>query len=130
MEDSWKVRMNICTALRSFVNFCCFSQSEVSTDNSKVSTFFAFQQVHCRCCYSSYLDRSLNTKSSLSLSKIKLKSLVFNVLFYCGEGKPGKKGNLTHNPIKSHSAAGNAKSPELYQLKVKKRNKNVCFRRV
>ena len=47
MEDGWKVRMNICTALRSFVNFCCLSQSEVSTDNRKVSTFFAFQHVRC-----------------------------------------------------------------------------------
>ena len=40
--------MNICTALWSFVNFCCLSQSEVSTDNRKVSTFFAFQHVRCR----------------------------------------------------------------------------------
>ena len=40
MEDGWKVKMNICTALWSFVNFCCLSQSEVSTDNRKVSTFF------------------------------------------------------------------------------------------
>ena len=39
MEDGWKVRMNICTALCSFVNFCCLSQSEVSTDNRKVSVF-------------------------------------------------------------------------------------------
>ena len=54
MEDGWKVRMNICTALWSFVNFCCLSQSEVSTDNRKVGTFFAFQHVHCRCCYRSY----------------------------------------------------------------------------
>ena len=59
MEDVWKVRMNICTALRSFVNFCCLSQSEVSTDNRKVSTFFAFQHVRYRCCYRSYLDRFL-----------------------------------------------------------------------
>ena len=59
MEDGWKVRMNICTALWSFVNFCCLSQSEVSTDNRKVSTFFAFQHVRCRCCYRSYLDRFL-----------------------------------------------------------------------
>ena len=59
MEDSWKVRMNICTALWSFVNFCPLSQSEVSTDNRKVSTFFAFQHVRCRCCYRSYLDRFL-----------------------------------------------------------------------
>ena len=59
MEDGWKVRMNIRTALWSFVNFCCLSQSEVSTDNRKVSTFFAFQQVHCLCCYRSYLDRFL-----------------------------------------------------------------------
>ena len=56
MEDGWKVRMNVCTALR---NFCCLSQSEVSTDNGKVSTFFAFQHVRCRCCYRSYLDRFL-----------------------------------------------------------------------
>ena len=59
MEDVWKVRMNIFTTLWSFVNFCCLSQSEVSTDNRKVSTFFAFQQVRCRCCYRSYLDRFL-----------------------------------------------------------------------
>ena len=59
MEDVWKVRMNIFTALWSFVNFCCLSQSEVSTDNRKVSTFFAFQHVRCRCCYRSYLDRFL-----------------------------------------------------------------------
>ena len=57
MEDGWKVRMNICSALWSFVNFCCLSQSEVSTDNRKVSTFFAFQHVRCRCCH---LDRFLN----------------------------------------------------------------------
>ena len=61
MEDGWKVRMNICTALWSFVNFCCLSQSEVSTDNRKVSTFFAFQHVRCRCCYRSYLDRFLKS---------------------------------------------------------------------
>ena len=42
-----------------FVNFCCLSQSDVSTDNRKVSTFFAFQHVCCRCCYRSYLDRFL-----------------------------------------------------------------------
>ena len=60
MEDGWKVRMNICTAFWSFVNFCCLSQSEVSTDNRKVSTFFAFQHVRCRYCYRSYLDRFLN----------------------------------------------------------------------
>ena len=60
MEDGWKERMNICTALWSFVNFCCLSQSEVSTDNRKVSTFFAFQHVCCRCCYRSYLDHFLN----------------------------------------------------------------------
>ena len=59
MEDDWKVRMNICTVLWSFVNCCCLSQSEVSTDNGKVSTFFAFQHVRCRCCYRSYLDRFL-----------------------------------------------------------------------
>ena len=57
MEDGWKVRMNICTALWSFVNFCCLSQSEVNTDNRKVSTFFGFQHVCCRYCYRSYLDR-------------------------------------------------------------------------
>ena len=59
MEDGWIVRMNICTALWSFVNFCCLSQSEVSTGDRKVSTFFAFQNVRCRCCYRSYLDRFL-----------------------------------------------------------------------
>ena len=51
--------MNICTALWSFVNFCYLSQSEVSTDNRKVSTFFVFQHVRSRCCYRSYLDRFL-----------------------------------------------------------------------
>ena len=35
------------------------SQSEVSTDNRKVSTFFAFHHVRCRCCYRSHLDRFL-----------------------------------------------------------------------
>ena len=56
MEDGW----NICTALWSFVNFCCLSQSEVqSTENRKVSTFFALQHVRCRCCYRSYLDHFL-----------------------------------------------------------------------
>ena len=69
MEDVWKVRMNICTALWSFVNFCCLSQSEVSTDNRKVSTFFAFQHVRCRCCYRSYLDRFLIP--SAALEKVK-----------------------------------------------------------
>ena len=56
MEDVWKVRMNICTALWSFVNFCCLSQSEVNTDNRKVSTFFAFQHVRCRCMLLSFLS--------------------------------------------------------------------------
>ena len=46
----------------SFVNFCCLSQSEVSTDNRKVSAFSAFQHVRCRCCYRSYLDRFLMAK--------------------------------------------------------------------
>ena len=62
MEDGWKVRMNICTALWSFVNFCCLSQSDVNTDNRKVNTFFAFQHVRCRCCYRSYLDRFLSSR--------------------------------------------------------------------
>ena len=61
MEDGWKVRINIRTALWSFVNFCFFSQSEVSTDNRQVSTFFAFQHERCRCCYRSYLERFLIT---------------------------------------------------------------------
>ena len=39
MENGWKVRINICTALWSSHNFCCLSQSEISTDNRKVSTF-------------------------------------------------------------------------------------------
>ena len=64
MEDGWKVRMNICTVLWSFVNFCCLSQSEASTDNRKVSTFFAFQHVRCRCSYRSYLDRFLIASES------------------------------------------------------------------
>ena len=70
MEDGWKVRMNVCTALWSFVNFCYLSQPEVSTDNRKVSTFFAFQHVRCRCCYRSYLDRFLmhmHVKTSFAL---------------------------------------------------------------
>ena len=47
-----------------FMKFCCcLSQSEVSTDNRKVSTFFAFQHVRWRCCYRSYLDRFLNSKT-------------------------------------------------------------------
>ena len=66
MEDGWKVRMDICTALRSLVNFCCLSQSEVSIDNRKVSTFFAFQHVRCRCCYRSYLERFLIEKRSVT----------------------------------------------------------------
>ena len=71
MEDSWKVRMNICTALWSFVNFYCLIQSEVNTENRKVSTFFAFQHVRCHCCYCSYLDRFLIT--SLFATNVKLK---------------------------------------------------------
>ena len=67
MEDGWKVRMNICTALWSFVNFCSLSQSEVSTDNRKVSTFFAFQHVRCRCCYRSYRDCFLKDYAWLHL---------------------------------------------------------------
>ena len=47
-----------------FVNFWCLSQSEVSTDNRKVSTFFAFQHVRCRGCYRCYLDRFLNEEQS------------------------------------------------------------------
>ena len=39
------MRMNICTALWSFVNFCCLSQSEVSTDNRKVSTPFLHSNI-------------------------------------------------------------------------------------
>ena len=66
MEDGWKVKMNICTALGSFVNFCCLSQSEVNTDKRKVTTFFAFQHVRCRCCYRSYLDRFLKVFKKLT----------------------------------------------------------------
>ena len=66
MKDGWTVRMNIRTALRSFVNFCCLSQSEVSTDNRKVSTFFAFQNVGCLCCFRSYLGRFLKTWNKVS----------------------------------------------------------------
>ena len=68
MEDGWKVKMNICTALWSFVNFCCLSQSKVSTDNRKVSIFLAFQHVRCRCCYRSYLRRG-STQVSTVLRK-------------------------------------------------------------
>ena len=78
MEDGWKVRMNRCTALWSFVNFCYLSQSEVSTDNRKVSTFFAFQHVRSRCCYRSYLDRFLkdiqNTRQNRSKNKLDRKN--------------------------------------------------------
>ena len=66
MEDGWKVRMILCTALWSFVNFCCLSQSEVSTDNRKVSNFFTFQHVRCRYCYRCYLDRFLIRQQNLS----------------------------------------------------------------
>ena len=59
MEDGCKVRMNIYTALWSFVNFCCLSQSEVSTDNRKVSNFFASDMFVAVQCYRSYLDRFL-----------------------------------------------------------------------
>ena len=69
MEDGWKVRMNICTALWSFVNFCFLSQSEVSTDNRKVITFFAFQHVRCRCCYRPYLDPLLKKWANLHFIK-------------------------------------------------------------
>ena len=54
-------KSHLCSALKSFVNFYCLSQSEVSTDNRKVSTFFAFQHVRCRCSYRSYLYRFLIT---------------------------------------------------------------------
>ena len=57
--------MNICTALWSFVNFCCLSQSELNTDNRKVSTFFAFLHVRCRCCYRPYLDPLLKKWANL-----------------------------------------------------------------
>ena len=46
-----------------FMNFFCLSQSEASTDNRKVSTFFAFQHVRRRCCYRSYLDRFLSIEN-------------------------------------------------------------------
>ena len=61
--------MNICTALWSFVNFCCLSQSEVSTDSRKVITFFAFQHVRCRCCYRPYLDPLLKKWANLHFIK-------------------------------------------------------------
>ena len=88
MEDGWKVRMNICTDLWSFVNFCCLSQSEVSTDNRKVSTFFAFQHVRCRYCYRSYLDRFLiyNLQSvvcSLQSAVCGLRSAVCSLQMSC-----------------------------------------------
>ena len=52
MGNGWKVRMNIRTALSSFLNFCCLSQSEISTNNRKVSTF-----LHSRCrCLLSFLS--------------------------------------------------------------------------
>ena len=57
LRPDFVIWTNICTALWSFVNFYCLSQSEVITDNRKVSTFFAFQHVRRRCCYRSYLDR-------------------------------------------------------------------------
>ena len=39
MENGWEVAMNMSTALWSFINFCRIGQSEISTDNRKVSTF-------------------------------------------------------------------------------------------
>ena len=87
-----KVRMNICTALWSFVNFCCLSQSEVSTDNRKVSTFLAFQHVRCHCCYRSYLDCYLKKKENSNTRKLRT---IFRA--------PGE--NRTHDPPSSSSDA-------------------------
>ena len=61
IEDGWKVRMNICTALCSFVNVCCLSQSEVSTDNRKGSTFFCIPTCSLPLLLSFNLDRFLIT---------------------------------------------------------------------
>ena len=83
----WKMVGNICTALWSFVNFCCLSQSEVSTDNRKVSTFFAFQHVRCRCCYRSYLDRFLNQKFFLCARR-QFTMLLVERRKKCGNLKP------------------------------------------
>ena len=69
-----KVRMNICTALWSFVNFCCLSQSAVSTDNRKVSNFFAFQHLLCRCRNQSYMDRFLNCEPWFAKNLVPLSS--------------------------------------------------------
>ena len=54
MENGWKVRMNTCATLRSFLNFSVLSQSEISTDTRKA---FAFQHVRCRF-FRAYLDGS------------------------------------------------------------------------
>ena len=57
----------ICTSLWSFFNFCCLSQSEVSTDNRKVSTFFAFQHVRCRSVLSFLSGPFLKSSMKLPL---------------------------------------------------------------
>ena len=59
MEDGWKVRMNICTALWSFVNFCGLSQSEVQKIEKLAPFLHSNNDVCCRCCYRSYVDRFL-----------------------------------------------------------------------
>ena len=59
-----------------FMTVCCLSQSEVSTDNRKVSTFFAFHHVRFRCCYRSYLDRFLIEKFLVFWRDGRLRELV------------------------------------------------------
>ena len=56
MENGWKVRMNICTALWSFMNFYCLSKSELRTNSRKVGTCL-HSIARCRCCFRPYLDR-------------------------------------------------------------------------
>ena len=47
--------MKLCTALLSFLNFWCLSQSEISTDNRKVSTFLHSNML-VACCLLSFLS--------------------------------------------------------------------------
>ena len=56
-----------------FMKFCqplLFKPIRSNTDNRKVSTFFTFQHVRCRCCYRSYMDRFLKTKKQIKKNKM------------------------------------------------------------
>ena len=63
------------TALWSFDNFCCWSQSEVSTDKRKASTFFAFQHVRCRSVLS-FLSRPFPKVKILKEVRLSENSLI------------------------------------------------------